>query len=299
MINPVTVTVEMVPALNSLFGAYYAANVTWGSLHIALDDGNCKRSDFEFCLNYAVQHKDYLGAYLASVILSMPDYLIAELEQDSCDLENILLTFALEAITANEIEANAITKIAADKISAGEVETISLKRDGDNVQRLPDDSLDTENKPNAEGQPERIYNITTKIQDNLVEPAKFVILDVDKNAITTSRIEPNAVAPIRSVTLDSMIITDEMLEKVLNAHVPGGAPVEDYLDMNAVDAQEIGIHLDPPGKWHWHSDVRNDQRRDALKIVLRTAIEAALDNATSLRKPIVMMFAGPEALEKD
>lgn len=94
-----------------------------------------------------------------------------------------------------------------------------------------------------------------------------------------------------------MIITDEMLEKALTARVPGGAPVEDYLDMNAIDAQEIGIHLDPPGKWHWHSDVRTDQRRDALKIVLRTAIEAALAHAKPPRKPVVMMFAGEEALE--
>lgn len=73
-----------------------------------------------------------------------------------------------------------------------------------------------------------------------------------------------------------MLITDEMLEKALDARVPGGAPVRDYLDMNAIDAEEIGIKLDPPGKWHWHSDIREDEQRDAMKIVLRAAIEAAL-----------------------
>lgn len=72
---------------------------------------------------------------------------------------------------------------------------------------------------------------------------------------------------------------EKALEAALNAVVPGGGPVWDYFDggnITAADAEEIGVKLAIPGRWHWHSEVRGDEFRDTLKTVLGSAITAYL-----------------------
>jgi hypothetical protein len=69
--------------ITQIFYAYLEYNATWGSLHIALDDNNIDRGSIEFCLNYALENKDYLGAYLASVLLTLSDDELEFLKNDT------------------------------------------------------------------------------------------------------------------------------------------------------------------------------------------------------------------------
>lgn len=77
------------------------------------------------------------------------------------------------------------------------------------------------------------------------------------------------------------MIDEKGLEAALNAIVPGGAPVRDYLEMEPGDAEDIGVKLLTPGRWHFISDVRSDERDDAMKTVLRAAITAYLSAKTA------------------
>jgi len=53
------------------FAAYFQEHVTWGSLHIVLDDGNVRDSDVAFCQQYALECGDTEGAFLADVLPGM------------------------------------------------------------------------------------------------------------------------------------------------------------------------------------------------------------------------------------
>ena len=46
-------------------------NGAWGNLHIVLDDGNIRDDDINFCISKAIEEKDYLGAALGYLLLSM------------------------------------------------------------------------------------------------------------------------------------------------------------------------------------------------------------------------------------
>lgn len=50
------------------FAAYARQHLTWGSLHIVLDDGNVRDSDVAFCQKYARERGDAEGAFLADVL---------------------------------------------------------------------------------------------------------------------------------------------------------------------------------------------------------------------------------------
>ena len=52
------------------FKAYHAEHLTWGSLHIALDDVNLSNEDVLFCLNDARERQDAEGVVLARILLS-------------------------------------------------------------------------------------------------------------------------------------------------------------------------------------------------------------------------------------
>jgi hypothetical protein len=60
-----------IPDVLPKFVAYLRENIAWGSLHIALDDGNIKDSDIEFCIDYARQGLDTEGSELGLILLSM------------------------------------------------------------------------------------------------------------------------------------------------------------------------------------------------------------------------------------
>lgn len=50
------------------FRAYHRKNITWGSLHIVLDDLNLEDHSVEFCLSYAKENGDREGAELAEIL---------------------------------------------------------------------------------------------------------------------------------------------------------------------------------------------------------------------------------------
>lgn len=54
---------------NDILNTYLEHNVSGGSLHIYLDDGNKGVSNLEFCRNYAFEHKDWIGVYLCDEFL--------------------------------------------------------------------------------------------------------------------------------------------------------------------------------------------------------------------------------------
>ena len=58
-----------------LLSTYHAKELAWGSLHIALEDGNLEDSHIDFCINYAIETNDKDGLMLASVLrrLSLED----------------------------------------------------------------------------------------------------------------------------------------------------------------------------------------------------------------------------------
>lgn len=64
-----------------LFDFYLSIHAAWGSLHIVFEDGNIDRASVQFCQNWAVEHKDWLGAYLASVLLGFTDSELEKLKE--------------------------------------------------------------------------------------------------------------------------------------------------------------------------------------------------------------------------
>lgn len=61
--------------IRDLIAEFYEmpGNGVGGSLHIVLDDGNHRREDVEFCLNYAIEEKDEDGEALCRALLRLPD----------------------------------------------------------------------------------------------------------------------------------------------------------------------------------------------------------------------------------
>ncbi|HUT43219.1 MAG TPA: hypothetical protein VMW95_02690 [Desulfobacterales bacterium] len=60
-----------IPDFIERFSLYRKINPIWGSLHIVLADGNVKDSDVEFCRNYALEHGDHNGVFLADILMKM------------------------------------------------------------------------------------------------------------------------------------------------------------------------------------------------------------------------------------
>lgn len=55
------------------FRSYLNKHLTWGSLHIVLDDTNVRDSDVQYCIQYAEEQGDVEGAALARILLSMSE----------------------------------------------------------------------------------------------------------------------------------------------------------------------------------------------------------------------------------
>ena len=60
-----------IPDVIDRFRAYHAEHLTWGSLHIVLDDGNVRDSDVAFCEQWAREHGDEEGEALARILAQM------------------------------------------------------------------------------------------------------------------------------------------------------------------------------------------------------------------------------------
>jgi hypothetical protein len=60
-----------VPDVVDLFRTYHAANSSWGSLHIVLEDLNLKNNSVLYCINAAQEKGDREGEDLAWILLSM------------------------------------------------------------------------------------------------------------------------------------------------------------------------------------------------------------------------------------
>lgn len=61
--------------MKGLIGAYYAldGNITGGSLHIVLDDGNLETEHVEWCVRWAAEKNDPDGVFLARLLLKFTD----------------------------------------------------------------------------------------------------------------------------------------------------------------------------------------------------------------------------------
>lgn len=59
------------PELVARFAAYYQVHPTWGSLHIALDDGNVRDTHIDFCAEWAERTGDDEGLELARLLRTM------------------------------------------------------------------------------------------------------------------------------------------------------------------------------------------------------------------------------------
>jgi hypothetical protein len=66
--------------LEAVISAYYDRHTTGGSFHVALDDGNCSRSTFEWCTKQAEKSGDLIGAAIGKLLLRAPDHILAEFE---------------------------------------------------------------------------------------------------------------------------------------------------------------------------------------------------------------------------
>ena len=65
-------TKPRVPEVSPLVRAYYdLGNITGGSLHIVLDDGNVEDHHVQFCVQYAIDHGDRPGEVLGRVLMLM------------------------------------------------------------------------------------------------------------------------------------------------------------------------------------------------------------------------------------
>lgn len=69
---------------NSILNEYMTYNVSGGSLHIYLEDGNKGIDNIKFCRDYAEKRKDWIGVYLCEELLFFGDEFITLLiEKDS------------------------------------------------------------------------------------------------------------------------------------------------------------------------------------------------------------------------
>lgn len=48
-------------------------NISGGSLHICLDDGNLSQTDLIYCQNFAKEEGDYFGYFLATLMLEFTE----------------------------------------------------------------------------------------------------------------------------------------------------------------------------------------------------------------------------------
>jgi hypothetical protein len=84
-------------AIADLFDAYHSEHATWGPLHIAMDDGNISRDNFQFCLDYAIEQKDWAGAFLAEILLQLNDASIQRMiDEPHATIDDILLGSVME-----------------------------------------------------------------------------------------------------------------------------------------------------------------------------------------------------------
>lgn len=67
---------------NSILDTYQMYNVSGGSLHIYLEDGNKGIDSIEFCKNYAKEHGDWIGVYLCEELLYFGEKFINTLIDD-------------------------------------------------------------------------------------------------------------------------------------------------------------------------------------------------------------------------
>jgi hypothetical protein len=69
---------------NSILSEYETYNISGGSLHIYLEDGNKSVDDIKFCRDYAERNKDWIGVYLCEELLFFGEEFIQLLiEEDS------------------------------------------------------------------------------------------------------------------------------------------------------------------------------------------------------------------------
>lgn len=71
---------EIVENVIALARFYFVelGNVTGGSLHIVLSDGNIKPGHIKYCLGYAELSNDHVGAALAKCLLELTDKQVQE-----------------------------------------------------------------------------------------------------------------------------------------------------------------------------------------------------------------------------
>lgn len=60
-----------IPEVMPLVEEYMSRNLTGGSLHIVLEDGNIDNDDVLFCKEYAIEQGDLFGIELADILLQM------------------------------------------------------------------------------------------------------------------------------------------------------------------------------------------------------------------------------------
>lgn len=72
-------TVDDLDMLDGVIRAYCQRHGTGGSLHIALDDGNCDRASIAFCQRVARENDDPVGEAIATLLLRAPDEVLVEL----------------------------------------------------------------------------------------------------------------------------------------------------------------------------------------------------------------------------
>lgn len=67
---------------NSVLNTYEMYNISGGSLHIYLEDGNKDIISIEFCKNYAKENNDWIGVYLCEELLHFGEKFIKTLIDD-------------------------------------------------------------------------------------------------------------------------------------------------------------------------------------------------------------------------
>ena len=61
------------PEIVALTKLYLRENLTGGSLHIVLDDGNTEDDHVKWCEEHAIKEGDPAGAFLARALLLLPE----------------------------------------------------------------------------------------------------------------------------------------------------------------------------------------------------------------------------------